>query len=313
MAWAQATCADAPSPYNGGAVDCYSTVISADVCDDPGGGQIQCFLSTDPDLFIAIELSGSPLAFGKIDYGTTNELFCCDSTEMTNTTNTIYIEADDGADVICLHDSSHGSCLDNIEGDQYWPTASEIWGGGHADVIDTARNGGAIVDEVWGEGGDDVINTFGGADEIAAGNDDDTVAGGSGADVIGGGEGDDTIYGGPGNDTINGDAGDDVIYGETGNDKIHAGGDKDTVRGGAGDDEICGGDGGATIAVFDDLQGEGDDDCICGGDSTSNDDDGGWDLLDGDGGLNDVCIQYGATDMSVVSPECMRDRLGNVS
>jgi len=245
-------------------------------------------------VFILVELAGNPYIYGTL--GGTN--FCCDSDDFTATSAVdATISADGGDDVICLQDSTTGSCLDEVTGMQVWGAAATINGQNGEDEIYTCPSG-SYADDIDGGNDGDFIKTYGGADEIwggggadtiHAGDGDDTVYGEEQADIIRGGSNDDVLEGGDHGDTIDGDADADVIRG---------GGDGDYLYGGTGADEMVG-DGGVDY-----LGGNDGDDCLCGGSfgigGTSNVDSSN-DTMNGDGDTDDCYYVDDYPEVDVVS------------
>jgi|GEM_PF-2107120 len=149
-----------------------------------------------------------------------------------------------------------------------------IYGGDGDDVI--FAQGGA--DLVFGGGGNDMIDGGIGEDELHGEDGDDVIVGGGWSDLIFGGDGDDHITGSDdGADEIYGGDGDDIIWALGSNDFVDAGPGNDWVDGGAGDDVILGGAGSDTLA------GGADHDIIYGHRWFATDDDGGNDIIYGDG------------------------------
>lgn len=311
VAMGQASCsATAPVAYNTAACD----APGWDVCA-LSSGVIYCTGGDGDDHIVVISVSNDPFAWGTVTDAGTPYPFCCDYNTMGDDTYDLDIVLDTGADELCLHDSSHGACADDITGDQWWPNDSKIDGDAGADNISTARNGGAIVDDVdggagndtiitWagddvidGEGDNDTIDGRNGADTISGGPQNDTIYGGAGDDIISGGDGADTIYGGADDDTIDGDAASDSIYGEAGADTINGGAGNDSILyGGLGVDDVCGGTG-ADSVHGNDTGG----DCACGGDTVTPND-LAVDYVYGDAGAADTC--EGESDIDILDDSC---------
>ena len=253
-----------PSPWD--TASCmYAT---ENVCEYSGdSGDIECKGSNEGDEIIIISLGGDPIAFG---YVAGSNPFCCDATELDDDTHDVLVEAMDGDDIVCLHDSANGSCRDNLGGNQYWSYPSDIDGGDGDDFISTSKSSTVIVDWVVGGGGDDTIYTH-------AGN--DWIFGGSGLDEIHGGEDDDHIFGEGDVDTISGEAGSDFVNGGDGDDIIY---------GGDGDDYLCGADGADAV-------------CLCGGDTVTNVDGDDDVPLRGDSG-SDSCDWWGGDTVNCDTP-----------
>jgi len=249
--------------------------MSGGLAYDGDLGEIVCNGTSEADEIIVISLGGDPIAFG---YVAGSNPFCCDATELDDDTHDVWIGTLGGNDIVCLHDSSNGSCSDNVTGDQYWSNSSEIHGGDGDDFISTSKSTSVIVDLVYGGGDDDTIYTHAGADEVY------------------GGSGDDEIYGGDGADVLYGEGDEDTISGQAGADEVSGGTEGDIIYGGTGKDELCGDTG------LDYIYGAGDEDCICGRNPTSSNTDGVDDILRGDDpATGDDCYEGSGEDVSHAS------------
>ncbi|MBC8425522.1 hypothetical protein H8E07_15500 [bacterium] len=106
--------------------------------------------------------------------------FCCRPTDLNGASGVhVYIEMDDGNDIVCLSDhAGPAGCAAVAATAVYWDGTSEIYGQGDDDQIETSAEGGtAIADEVYGGEGDDTIYTFNGADDAYGDGGYDTIRG----------------------------------------------------------------------------------------------------------------------------------------
>ncbi|AOO66352.1 beta strand repeat-containing protein [Sulfurospirillum halorespirans] len=178
------------------------------------------------------------------------------STDLRTTSNTQYISASRGNDLI--------SGIENIKGTAY----------------SDSFTGDSAVNTIYGEDGNDVIMGMGGNDVLDGGNGVDTVSyvnqskinvtlndsgtttvsvwngssfvaedtisnfeNISGSDVTATSSNADIIYGNNANNSIWGNRGNDSLFGDEGNDYLDGGSDNDIIAGGMGADIIVGGDG----------------------------------------------------------------------
>ncbi len=118
-AWADDCANDAPSPFN--TVDCAAAELGgANVCEY-SGGTIYCTGTSTKDIFKIISSGGDPMAWGRLDQGSTNETFCCDAAEMDDDDHPLDVELGSGNDYLCLHDETRGAWCAYEIGADAWP------------------------------------------------------------------------------------------------------------------------------------------------------------------------------------------------
>lgn len=215
------------------------------------------------------------------------------STDLRDTTNTQYISALRGNDLIQSVENIKGTAYnDNFIGDSSSNTIlgedgdDAISGMGGTDYLYGGNNGAAgdTVSYYWQNKVVVALDASGNANVTVNGSMEDYIYGFenvSGSDASSNNA--DTISGNDSKNTILGNRGADTLYGAGGNDYIDGGADNDTIRGGDGADTLYGGDGndlirGGSTSIGGANTADGDADTIFGG--TGNDTI--YAMLDGD-------------------------------